>query len=197
LNHHTLIVTMYPPTGGKEGDIGSTTGGTLADEIARHNEQVDTAGQRGKAGRKKRAEEANPDSLDMQILKDELAAAEKGLERSERELKKARELLAERTAELKSMKLSMTANNRARNEGEKEVHIMQKQVALLKKQMDLQKKQSEETVKAYNKVKESTRAKIAELEKEIAQYAPLVQDLERSADTLKNWSDRDSLLREG
>jgi chromosome segregation ATPase len=129
---------MYPPTGGKEGDIGSTTGGTLANEIARHNEQVDTAGQRGKAGRKKRAEEANPDSLDMQILKDELAAAEKGTERSETELKKARGLLEERTAEVKSMKQSMTANNRARSEGERELHILQKQVDQASSRRDLE-----------------------------------------------------------
>ena len=197
MNHHTLIVITYSPIGGKEGDVGSTTGGTFADDIARHHEHVDTAGKRGKAARQKRAAETDSDSLDMQVLKDERAAAEKGVERAERELKKARDLIAERTAELKSVKLSLTNGNRARNEGDKEIYNLKKQVALLTKQMDLQKKQAEETVKAYNKVKESSRAKIAELEAQHEAYAPFVQDLEGQADTLKDWSDRDRLLRKG
>ena len=187
----------YSPIGGKEGDVGSTTGGNIADDIARHQEHVETAGKKGKAARQRRAAETDSDAVDMQVLKDERVAAEKGLERAERELKKARDLLAERTAELKSAKQSLTTSNRARNEGDKEVHYLQKQVALLRKQMDLEKKQSGETVKAYNKVKETTRAKIAELEEEIAQNAPFLHDLEGRVDTLKDWSDRDRLLRKG
>ena len=51
-------------------------------------------------------------------------------------------------------------------------------------------------MKVYNKVEESTRARIAELEEEITQYTPFVHDLEGSASTLQDWSERDSLLRE-
>ena len=197
MNHHTFIVTIYPPTGGAEGNIGSTTGGASADEIARHKEQVDRAGKKAKEERKNRAGDSDPASLDMQILRDELAAAEKGTERSEAELKKVRGLLAERTTEVKSMKQSMTVNNRARSESKRQLHIVQKQVAQLQKQMELLQKQSDQSIKSYNKVKEANRARIAELEAEIAEYSPLVRDLEGSAATLQDWSERDRLLRDG
>jgi hypothetical protein len=61
--------------------------------------------------------------------------------------------------------------------------------------MELEKKQAVETVKAYNKVKETNRAKIADLEGEIAENAPILRGLEERMDTLKEWSERDGLLR--
>jgi hypothetical protein len=182
----------YSPIGGKEGDAGSTPGGNLADDIAKHKEHVDTVGKKGKAGRQRRDAETDSDAVDMQVRKDERVAAEKGLERAEKDLKKARDALAE----LKSAKQSLTVSNRARNEGDKEVNYLQKQLSQLRKQMELEKKQAVETVKAYNKVKETNRAKIADLEEEIAQNAPFLRDLEGRVDTLKEWSERDGLLRE-
>ena len=199
--HRTLEPTHvyrnhdYSPTGGKEGDTGSTTGGTLAADIAKHKELVDTEARKGKAGRKRRDVESDSDAVDLQVRNDERVAAEKGLERADKELKKARDALAERTAELKSAKQSLTVSNRARNEGDKEIHFLQKQLSQLKKQMELDKKQAVETVKAYNKVKETNRAKIADLEREIADQAPILEGLEERMDTLAEWSERDGCLR--
>ena len=167
----------------------------MADDIAKHNELVDMEARKGKAGRKKRDEESDSDAVDVQVRADERVAVEKGRERADKELKKARDTLEERTAELKSTKQSLTASNRARNENDKEIIYLQKQLAQQKKQRELDKKQAAETDKAYNKVKETNRAKIADLERELAEQAPILEGLDERMDTLEEWSERDALLR--
>ena len=111
------------------------------------------------------------------------------------ELRKARDTLEERTGELKSTKQSLSACNRARSENDKEILRLQKQLDLQKKQREADKKKAEETDKSYNKVKETNRAKITDLEKELAAQAPILEGLDRRMEELQDWSRRDALLR--
>jgi predicted nucleic acid-binding Zn-ribbon protein len=102
-----------------------------------------------------------------------------------------RGVLAERTAEIGSMKRSMSVNNRARSNAERQLQNMQKQVVQLQKQVDQLQKQWDQDTKSYNGIKEANRARIDVLEKEIEVSSPLVTQIEETTTTVQDWVDRD------
>ena len=155
----------------------------MAEDIAKHQERVDEEARKGAEGRRKRDEEIDADAADARR------------ERADREQKKGRDMREECTVELKSTKQSLSACNRARSENDKEILRLQKQLDLQKKQREADKKKAEETDKSYNKVKETNRAKIADLERELAEQAPILEGLDGRMDALEDWSKRDALLR--
>ena len=99
-------------------------------------------------------------------------------------------MLAERTAEIGSMKRSMSVNNRARSDAERQLQNMQKQVVQLQKQLD-------QDTKSYNGIKEANRARIDALEKEIEVSSPSVTQIGETTTTVQDWVDRDCRLRDG
>ena len=169
----------------------------MAEDIAKHQERVNKEARKGVEGRKKRDEESDSEAADARRERAdrEQRKARDTLEERTVELRKARDTLEERTGELKSTKQSLSSCNRARSENDKEILRLQKQLALQKKQREADKKKAEETDKSYNKVKETNRAKIADLEKELAVQAPILEGLDGRMDDLEDWSKRDALLR--
>ena len=139
---------------------------------------------KGVEGRKRRDEESDHE------------AAESRRERTDREKRKANDTLEERNRiELKNVKQSLSSCNRARNENDKEISRLQRQVDLYKKQAGVDRKKVEDTERSYHKVKEANREKIADLEKELAEHAPILEGLDRKMEELSDWCQRDALLR--
>ena len=158
----------------------------MAEEIVKHQERVNKEAAKGVEGRKKRDEESDHEAAESRRERTdrEKRKAKETLEERAGELKETRATLEERTGELKSVKHSLSSCNRARNDNDKEISRLQKLLDLQKKQAGVDKKKAEETEKSYHKVKESNRAKIADLERELAEQAPILDGLEERVDTL-------------
>jgi hypothetical protein len=152
---------------------------------------------KGVEGRKKRDEESDHEAAESRRERTdrEKRKAKDTLEERAGELKETRATLEGRTEELKSVKQSLSSCNRARNDNDREISRLQKQVDLHKKQAGVDRKKVEDTERSYHKVKEANRAKIADLEKELAEHAPILEGLDRKMEELSDWCQRDALLR--